>query len=200
LRSHLRPFINLFLDVLITALDGAPPRGLCAAVVETLHQRGVIVADLTKPTPRAPNAPHSSESYMGVCVRPGGGPARRIDIKVPLPPRPCDPHFKSGPLLTPEVYPRREFAFAVLYFTGSDHFNRSMRLFAQKKGFTLSDHGLAPALRESRTKFFSGAIIPCDSEEAIFAALGLRYVAPHLREGAVDVVVKKDAAAEPPQG
>jgi hypothetical protein len=31
------------------------------------------------------------------------------------------------------------FAFALLYFTGSDHFNRSMRLFASKKGYSLSD-------------------------------------------------------------
>jgi DNA polymerase lambda len=38
-----------------------------------------------------------------------------------------------------QTYPRSMFAFALLYFTGSDHFNRSMRLFASKKGYSLSD-------------------------------------------------------------
>ena len=40
-----------------------------------------------------------------------------------------------------KYYPRDEFAFALLYFTGSDHFNRSMRLFARRKGIMLSDKG-----------------------------------------------------------
>ena len=34
------------------------------------------------------------------------------------------------------------FAFAVLYFTGSGHFNMSMRAFAKAKGLKLSDKGL----------------------------------------------------------
>ena len=49
-------------------------------------------------------------SYMGVCnlKGPNGGEGtfRRIDIK---------------------CYPLRSYAFALLYFTGSGHFNRSMR-------------------------------------------------------------------------
>ncbi|RHY30468.1 hypothetical protein DYB32_004294 [Aphanomyces invadans] len=69
-----------------------------------------------------------SDSYMGVCrlrevgsrprdivKRTGRGQGmrhRRIDLK---------------------VYPRNLFGFAQLYFTGSDHFNRSMRAFAKTK-------------------------------------------------------------------
>lgn len=34
------------------------------------------------------------------------------------------------------------FAFAVLYFTGSGHYNMSMRAFAKAKGLKLSDQGL----------------------------------------------------------
>ena len=49
-----------------------------------------------------------SEMYMGVCKV--GEKSRRIDIK---------------------VYPKEQFAFAVLYFTGSAHFNRSMRVVAE---------------------------------------------------------------------
>lgn len=52
------------------------------------------------------------DSYMGVCMLEGSR-HRRIDMK---------------------VYPAAEYAFALLYFTGSGYFNRSMRLFAEKKG------------------------------------------------------------------
>lgn len=34
------------------------------------------------------------------------------------------------------------FAFAILYFTGSDLFNQSMRSFAKKKELMLNDKGL----------------------------------------------------------
>ena len=50
-----------------------------------------------------------------------------------------------------KVYPVAQFPFALLYFTGSDHFNRSMRFYAKKKHWTLSDHGLAPCVRVSDT-------------------------------------------------
>lgn len=63
-------------------------------------------------------------SYMGIAKV--GTIHRRIDLK---------------------IYPRESFGFALLYFTGSDHFNRSMRLYAQKNGYSLSDHGLARAER-----------------------------------------------------
>ena len=46
------------------------------------------------------------QSYMGICHM-EDALNHRIDIK---------------------YYPREEFAFAVLYFTGSDIFNRKMRL------------------------------------------------------------------------
>jgi len=50
------------------------------------------------------------ESYMGVGKVKGSSKARRIDIK---------------------VYPKEQYGFALLYFTGSDYFNRDMRLFAE---------------------------------------------------------------------
>lgn len=35
-----------------------------------------------------------------------------------------------------------QYAFALLYFTGSDLFNREMRLTAMEKGLMLSDHDI----------------------------------------------------------
>lgn len=61
---------------------------------------------------------HAQASFMGMCKLPSFHPLfsnihRRIDIK---------------------CYLREFFPFALLYFTGSDHFNRSMRRFANDNG------------------------------------------------------------------
>eukprot|EP01035_Chromulina_nebulosa_P020141 gene20141-26150_t len=58
-------------------------------------------------------------TYMGICkLSKDDSIHRRIDIK---------------------YYPKKLFPFALLYFTGSDHFNRSMRLYASKQGYSLND-------------------------------------------------------------
>ena len=77
-----------------------------------------------------------------------------------------------------KYYPLEHFAFATLYFTGSDMFNRSMRLFARKKGFSLSDHGICPVERNGNGKIWSGSAIAMYSEVEIFDFLGLTYKAP----------------------
>ena len=41
-----------------------------------------------------------------------------------------------------KVYETDAFPTALLYFTGSDKFNRSMRLWAKRKGYALQDKGL----------------------------------------------------------
>ena len=98
---------------------------------------------------------------MGVCRLPGHEFCRRIDIK---------------------TYPRSIWAFAKLYFTGSDWFNRSMRSWCTKIGWTLSDKGLRKAFRgRGAVKVFSGASLVCDTEQEIFEKLGLEYVDPRLR-------------------
>merc|ERR1711918_174516 len=89
-----------------------------------------------------------------------------------------------------KAYPRDELPFAMLYFTGSDHFNRSMRWHAKKSGYTMSDHGLYPVIRlEDHTraapgqtgKIVRGKAVPCSTEEDVFDALGLEYRLPEER-------------------
>ena len=57
-----------------------------------------------------------------------------------------------------------------------------MRLFAEKKGYTLSDHGLKPTAKVKSAKISKGMTVPCQTEEEVFKALGLPYKAPSERE------------------
>lgn len=57
-----------------------------------------------------------------------------------------------------------------------------MRLFANKKGYSLSDHGLIPATRIKNEKVWEGLSIPCYREEDVFNALGLDYKKPEERD------------------
>jgi hypothetical protein len=63
---------------------------------------------------------HNPSAYMGVCYF--EGKHHRIDIK---------------------HYPVEQYAFALMYFTGSDLFNRQMRMQAHNMGLLLSDHGIS---------------------------------------------------------
>ena len=80
-----------------------------------------------------------------------------------------------------KVYPKHMFPFAVLYFTGSDYFNRSMRLYCHQKGLSLSDKGLVPVVRVKKDVVHEGPPIPCNSEKDIFDAIGLEYKEPSER-------------------
>jgi len=127
-----------------------------------LHSSGFLTDDLTDRHTHKGARKHTSRSYMGVCRLPGPDSLhRRIDIK---------------------LYERREPAFAILYFTGSKHFNMSMRLYAHKLGHSLSDHGLVPVSRVGREKHEVGPSKVCLTEKDIFDKLGLDYRAPKDRE------------------
>ena len=80
------------------------------------------------------------------------------------------------------VVPPEERAPALMYFTGSAHFNRSMRLLATKTGMSLSEHALVSnVVRHNREKLNEGEPLPTPTEESIFEHLGLPYRAPHER-------------------
>lgn len=88
---------------------------------------------------------------------PEGGVARRVDF----------------------LYaPPDEFAFAILYFTGSKIFNTVMRQYALDKGYTFNEHGIYHL--ENKKK---GAKVDrlFRTEEDIFAFLGLEFKVPVAR-------------------
>ena len=65
-----------------------------------------------------------------------------------------------------------QFPYLLHHFTGSAEHNIAMRSHAQKLGIKVSEHGL----------FRGEKLIPCKTEAEIFAALGMQYVPPELRE------------------
>jgi len=90
---------------------------------------------------------------LAICRLPGQK-ARRLDL-----------------LLTPD----EEYAYSLLYFTGSDQFNVAFRAFAVSKGYTLNEYRLTPL------NSLNLPIPYMKTERDIFSFLGLRYVAPSKR-------------------
>ncbi|MBI5367276.1 MAG: DNA polymerase/3'-5' exonuclease PolX [Planctomycetes bacterium] len=67
-----------------------------------------------------------------------------------------------------------QFPCALAYFTGSKEHNVALRGRAQRLGLKLNEYGL----------YRGEEPVPCADEAAIYAALGLAYVPPELREDA----------------
>jgi DNA polymerase/3'-5' exonuclease PolX len=82
------------------------------------------------------------------------GKARRLDL-----------------LMTPD----EEYAYAILYFTGSDRFNVAFRQYALDKGYTLNEHALTPIRAGVQSVPYM------KTEKDIFKFLGLRYIEPSQR-------------------
>ena len=67
----------------------------------------------------------------------------------------------------PEEYP-----FSVLYFTGSDDFNKRMRKLILEKGMTINEY----SLRDSETKECVDHVFK--TEKDIFEYIGMSYLEP----------------------
>jgi len=72
-----------------------------------------------------------------------------------------------------------EFPFALAYFTGSKEHNIVMRQRAIQRGLRLNEYGLFKSKEETRDVKL---LVPCKTEEDIFAKLDLEFVTPELRE------------------
>src|SRR6185437_3263627 len=73
----------------------------------------------------------------------------------------------------------QEYPFALAYFTGSKEHNIVMRQRAIARGLRLNEYGLFRSTEETRDPKLLEA---CQTEEEIFAKLGLTFVPPELRE------------------
>ncbi|XP_068875974.1 DNA polymerase lambda isoform X1 [Aphelocoma coerulescens] len=146
-------------DVLVTHPDGQSHRGVFNKLLDSLRRSGFLTDDLVSQEDNG-----DQKKYLGVCRLPGPAQRhRRLDII---------------------VVPYQEFACALLYFTGSAHFNRSMRALAKTKGMSLSEHALSSAVVRGPggAKVSSGHALPTPTERDVFIQLGLPYREPSERD------------------
>ncbi|KAM9132798.1 DNA polymerase lambda isoform 1-T2 [Pangshura tecta] len=146
-------------DILVTHPDGKSHRGIFGKLLDSLRRSGFLTDDLVSQEDSG-----NQKKYLGVCRLPGlGRRHRRLDII---------------------VVPHAEFACALLYFTGSAHFNRSMRALAKTKGMSLSEHALHTSVVRAPggRKVGPGLILPTPTERDVFTLLGLPYREPSERD------------------
>ncbi|KAF2637018.1 hypothetical protein P280DRAFT_483247 [Massarina eburnea CBS 473.64] len=92
----------------------------------------------------------------------------------------CLPDSTTWRRLDLLLVPEEEMGAALLYFTGNDIFNRSIRLLASKKGMRLNQRGLyRDVVRgRNREKLNEGTLVEGRSERKIFEILGVPWREP----------------------
>ncbi|PYH88687.1 putative DNA polymerase POL4 [Aspergillus ellipticus CBS 707.79] len=125
-------------------------------VVPGLFRQGFLQASLANTSLR------DGSKWHGASKLPGGRLWRRIDL-----------------LFVPDA----EIGAALIYFTGNDIFNRSMRLLASKKGMRLNQRGLyTDVLRgPQRANLGAGRLVEGHDERRIFEILGVPWRPPEHR-------------------
>ena len=91
---------------------------------------------------------------------------------------------KAGLQVDLRVVPLESWGAALQYFTGSKQHNVRIREFAVRKGLKLSEYGLF--------RVDDGSLVVSETEEDVYAKLGLAWVPPAMREdrGEVDAALK----------
>jgi DNA polymerase (family 10) len=82
--------------------------------------------------------------------------------------------LRSGLQVDVRLLPKASYGAALQYFTGSKMHNVTLRQRALKRGYTLSEYALA--------RLDDGTVVAAASEEEIYAALGMDWISPELRE------------------
>ena len=82
--------------------------------------------------------------------------------------------MRNGLQVDVRLLPRSSYGAALQYFTGSKTHNVAVRQRALKLGYTLSEYSLA--------RLDDNSVVAAETEEAIYAALGLDWIAPEMRE------------------
>ena len=92
----------------------------------------------------------------------------------------------SGLQVDVRVLEKASWGTALSYFTGSLAHNVRMRQIALDQGLSLNEHALSP-VDAKKLIIESAEKILCDSEEQVYATLGLQYVPPELREDSGEI-------------
>jgi DNA polymerase IV len=145
-------------DLIITK-PGATRSILKTIVMETLVPR-LFKAGFFKASLAAGNYGSALGSkWHGASALPGSAVWRRLDLL---------------------LVPWDEIGAALIYFTGNDIFNRSIRLLARKKGMRLNQCGLFKNVMRDKamTKMTEAQLVESRSEKRIFEILGVPWRLP----------------------
>ncbi|KAK3329680.1 hypothetical protein B0H66DRAFT_541780 [Apodospora peruviana] len=135
-------------------------------LIDVLTEKGFLVATLAALHSSRQGKDGPGSKWHGCCVLPASNDAaaakpiwRRIDF-----------------LLVPES----EYGAALIYFTGNDIFNRSLRLLASKKGMRLNQRGLYREVMRGpgRVKVREGELVEGRDEKRIFEVLDVKWREP----------------------
>lgn len=148
------------IDILITKPDATIEQirtVMMEVVVPDLFQQGFLQASLASSNSRV-----DGSKWHGASALPHSSLWRRIDLL---------------------FVPAAEIGAALIYFTGNDIFNRSLRLLASKKGMRLNQRGLyKDVLRgQQRQKLTAGRLVEGHDERCIFQHLGVPWRPPEHR-------------------
>lgn len=91
--------------------------------------------------------------FMGVCRLDEDHPYRRLDLR---------------------LIPHDQFYCGLLYFTGSDIFNKNMRTKALEEGFTINEY----CIRPMGATGVPGEALPVSGEEDVFDYIDMKYKKP----------------------
>jgi DNA polymerase IV len=146
------------IDMIITR-PGAPLSTLRTTVFEKLIPHLLAVGFLKASLASRSSNDSTGSKWHGASCLPSSTVWRRMDF-----------------LLVPE----EELGAALIYFTGNDIFNRSIRLLARKKGMRLNQKGLYKDVARGKKgeKLNEGTLVEGKSERRIFEILGVPWREP----------------------
>jgi DNA polymerase (family 10) len=91
--------------------------------------------------------------------------------------------LEGGLQIDLRVLPDAVYGNLLQHFTGSREHNIQLREYAVRKGLRVSENGIL--------ELETGRSITCRTEEEVYAALGMQYVAPELRSGIGEIEMAK---------
>ncbi len=92
----------------------------------------------------------------------------------------------SGLQVDLRVLPKARWGTALSYFTGSQAHNIRLRELALAQGLSLNEHAFSPVDADKQIIVDAPKTL-CDTEEAVYATLGLPWIPPELREDAGEI-------------
>jgi DNA polymerase (family 10) len=99
---------------------------------------------------------------------------------------------RRGTQIDLRVVAAHQLGAALLYFTGSKGHNIKLRMRALARGWTLNEYALS--------ELEGGKVIASETEEQIYAALGLPWIPPHLREDGGEIEAAEKGTLPKPMG